>query len=276
MVQTSFSRQTAIFVPADQMNGNFQSDKFTRSEEKSDHFAELSDVEERKIVCSLDLLQELIEGCCQQPGCILPVFVTTKIVGVTAILEWSCSAGHKGRFCSSRKVRGLYANNVQVAAAILLSGNNQQKISRLFQFAAIPAIDKNMFFRYQRHLFFPVIQEWWIWMKDAIIAELSVNPVVLAGDGQFDSPGKSAKFLSYFLLDIATNYIVHVQIMDKRMTGGKSVVMEVKALTRSLENLIQVLNMAEVVTDASASVIKEMSKICHCKSSSFQNVCFKV
>ena len=106
-------------------------------------------------------------------------------------------------------------------------------------------------------------------MKDAIIAELSVNQVVLADDGQFDSPGKSAMFLSYFLLDIATNYIVHVQIMGKRMTGGKSVVMEVKALTRSLENLIQVLNVAEVFTDASASVIKEMTKICHCKSSSF-------
>ena len=90
---------------SDQMNGNFQSDKFTCSEEKSDHFAELSDVEERKIVCSLDLLQELIEGCCQEPGCILPVFVTTRIVGVTAILEWARSAGHKGWFCSSRKVR---------------------------------------------------------------------------------------------------------------------------------------------------------------------------
>ena len=44
------------------------------------------------------------------------------------------------------------------------------------------------------------------------------------------------------------------------MVGGKSAAMEVEALKGSLNDLIQLLNVIEVVTDASSSVIKEMCK----------------
>ena len=43
---------------------------------------------------------------------------------------------------------------------------------------------------------------------------VGMDEVILAGDGQWDSPGKTAKYLSYYLMDIMTNYILH---LDKRM-----------------------------------------------------------
>ena len=74
------------------------------------------------------------------------------------------------------------------------------------------------------------------------------------------TPGKTAKYLCYYLLDITSNYVVHCEVMDKRMVGGKSATMEVEALKRSLQSLVQPLNIMEMITDASSSVIKLMSK----------------
>ena len=234
--------------------------KFTRGEDAAEYLKELDMIQTPKVICSLDLLEKLLDGRCSEPGCILPLTVSTTTVGVTAVISWQCAKGHKGKFCSSHKIRGLYANNVQVASAILISGNNYNKISQLFNFSSSTFMDHTTFYRYQRKLFFPVIKEWWIWMRRSIINELSEQPVVLAGDGQCDSPGKTAKYLSYYLMNITTNYIVHGEYLDKHMVGGKSAAMEVEALKRSLNDLIQLLNVIEVVTDASSSVIKEMRK----------------
>ena len=183
--------------------------KFTRGEDTAEHLKELDMIQTPKVICSLDLLEKLFHGRCSEPDCILPLTVTTTTVGVTAVISWQCAKGHKGKFCSSHKIRGLYANNVQVASAILISGNNYNKISQLFNFSSLTFMNHTTFYRYQRKLFFPVITEWWIWMRRSIINELSEQPVVLAGDGQCDSPGKTAKYLSYYLMDITTNYIVH-------------------------------------------------------------------
>ena len=64
--------------------------------------------------------------------------------------------------------------------------------------------------------------------------ELADSQVILAGDGQCDSPGTCAKYLSYYLMDNVSNYIVHIEIFDKRMVGGKSCNMEVEALKKPI------------------------------------------
>ena len=258
--QTYFGKESAADWKIYQTPVIIPNHKFSRSEESSNYSAELGVIGTMKVICSLDLLLQLFEGPCQIPGCIYPVSVKTVTVGVTAVITWSCLSGHKGRFCTSHKVKGLYANNIQTAASILLSGNNLMKVNRMFQFCSMPTIAKDMFLRYQNSLFFPVVQEWWDWNKRNIIEGLHNKEVVLAGDGQCDSPGKTAKYLCYYLLDITSSYVVHCEVMDKRMVGGKSATMEVEALKRSLQSLVQLLNIMEMITDASSSVIKLMSK----------------
>ena len=70
------------------------------------------------------------------------------------------------------------------------------------------------------------------------INESRTQPVKLAGGSQCDLPGKTVKYSSYFLLDITTNYIVHVEIMDKRIVGVRSAAMEPGALKKSIQSLI--------------------------------------
>ena len=55
-------------------------------------------------------------------------------------------------------------------------------------------------------------------MIDKILREIFDRSVNLAGD----SPGFSAKYLTYFVQDINSSFVVHAEIMDKRMTKGNS------------------------------------------------------
>ena len=60
------------------------------------------------------------------------------------------------------------------------------------------------------------------------------------------------------MMEHALDIIVDMEVVDKRETGGTSVIMETSGLRRIVERLKDVLQIKEVVTDAyaSASVIK--------------------
>ena len=80
--------------------------------------------------------------------------------------------------------------------------------------------------------------------------------LVLCGDGRCDSPGKSAKYCTYSLMESETNKILHVETIDKREVNLKSPNMEREAFKRSMEYLIsRGIKITEVVTDASTAVI---------------------
>ena len=63
--------------------------------------------------------------------------------------------------------------------------------------------------------------------------------IVVAGDGQIDSPGHSAKHCVYSLMDTKNFYILHLQNDDVRSTQLKSTVMKRKGCEEALLYLIQ-------------------------------------
>ena len=84
--------------------------------------------------------------------------------------------------------------------------------------------------------------------------------VILSGDGRCDSPGKSAKYCTYSMMDIETGYILHSETVDKREVALQSPNMEKEAFVRSLQFLQTHISCKEVITDASTSIRKEMGK----------------
>lgn len=71
---------------------------------------------------------------------------------------------------------------------------------------------------------------------------------VLAGDGRCKSPGKSAKFCTYLMMDIDSGVILHADTVDKTEFGLN---MEEEALTQSLQFLLPHIKCTEIITDAS-------------------------
>ena len=132
----------------------------SRLGERKDYEKELSLINATKIICSLDLLLEVFKKC-QQSGCKNVTKVKYHLVGPTVVLNWKCAAGHKGRFCSSKDVNEIKANNLQTAAAIMLSGNNFAKAEKMAKFSGLSFISETTFYRLQRLYFIPAINKWW-------------------------------------------------------------------------------------------------------------------
>ena len=234
--------------------------KLSRGDEQYSLQTEIKYAKEKKFICSLDLFLELFVGCCRSPGCREVPKVKHHFVGATLVVNTLCPVGHKFRFCSSHEVNGIYANNLQSAAAVVLSGNNFGKISRMAQFLGLAFPSKAAFFRIQSLYIFPAVEEWWSWMRGELIREFVGMDVVVGGDGQCDSPGFSAKNLCYFLMEVTTSYILEIEVRDKRHVGLSSANMEKEALRNALNRLSAVLKVVEVATDASASIKKMICK----------------
>ena len=234
--------------------------KFSRGDEKYTIPEEFKMATEKRFICSLDLLLGVFARRCQTPGCANTPNVTHHLVGTTLVANISCQSGHMFRFCSSHEVNLLYVNNLQIAAAVLLSGNNFGKVKRLAESINLAFISKSSYFRMQKLYLLPAVNEWWEWMRGELMNEFRGQDIIVSGDGQCDSPGFSAKNLCYFIMEVSSKYILHVQIVDKRHVGLVSVNMEVEGLKKSLTKVEEDLNVVELVTDASSSVKKLLGK----------------
>lgn len=56
-------------------------------------------------------------------------------------------------------------------------------------------------------------------MTKQLVEEFSGQSLVIGGDGQCDSPGFNAKNLCYFLEEVNSYYIIHVEVLEKRHIG---------------------------------------------------------
>lgn len=57
------------------------------------------------------------------------------------------------------------------------------------------------------------MEKFWKNHQEEVISRVSGSNLILAGDGRCDSPGFSAKYCTYSLLDTATNLIVHTETL---------------------------------------------------------------
>ena len=67
---------------------------------------------------------------------------------------------------------------------------------------------ESTFNRLQKEYLLPVIQINYAKQQDAVLQFLRGNDLKLSGDGQCDSPGYSAKYRTYSLMDSATDFIL--------------------------------------------------------------------
>ena len=88
------------------------------------------------------------------------------------------------------------------------------------------------------------------------------DEIIICGDGRCDSPGSSAKFCTYSLMEPDSGAILHCETIDKREVHLKSPNMECEGLKRGLLFLeSNGVKIKEITTDASISVISFLGKI---------------
>ena len=74
-------------------------------------------------------------------------------------------------------------------------------------------------------------------MKEKVFSLYKNDKVVLAKDGRCDSPGSSAKYCSYIIMDVTNNTILQMITVDKWQVSLYSPNMEREAPRQSLDQL---------------------------------------
>lgn len=103
-------------------------------------------------MCFMDNLIELIGNQCR--SCPLKCEVSTRVVGCTLVVNMVCNAGHTFSRASSpvlvnRNNSTIYKANLVFASALLLSGNNFNKILQLCRFLGLKCISASTYYAYQ-------------------------------------------------------------------------------------------------------------------------------
>jgi len=107
-------------------------------------------------VCSVHKLLELIGTNCHTKGWDKKCHITYAYCGSCIVVKGTCGDGHGFTWTSSDTLASkaccnMFTDNLDIASAVQLSGNNFAKILLFFRFLNIPVISETTFHSYQRN-----------------------------------------------------------------------------------------------------------------------------
>ncbi|XP_052790214.1 uncharacterized protein LOC128224420 [Mya arenaria] len=181
--------------------------------------------------------------------------------GSAAIIEWVCQEGHRiTRWYSQPTLnRGVLSGDFLISATTVLSGNNFGKMKLWADMLQLKFPSASKFFRIQWTYLVPSVDRYWETHLQDLFQSLRGKDVVILGDGRNDSPGHSAQYCSYSVMDNETKKVIMLKTVDKRETARKSVAMEKVALKACLEDLLQnQVNITKLVTDGHLGIAAMM------------------
>ncbi len=156
-----------------------------------------------------------------------------KIQQICGCCYWSCN------WQSSNAFRNVKAVNIDLAAAILFSATIPTKALRLFKIIGVPMFSLRTYLRHQKTYLLPTILHCWKSEQKLLLEEIlsrDNKSVQLGGDARCDSPGSSAKFGTYTMMDLETGKVIDIKIVQSNEVGGSHAI-ELEGLEQSLRFL---------------------------------------
>ena len=110
---------------------------------------------------------------------------------------------------------GYAAGNIMLSFGVLMAGGSISNISLVFQHMGLVMQSVRTYFRHQHKFLFPsILHHWEAYRRSCIDKVKTMNDVVWAGDGRFDSMGHSAKYGVYSMLCTSMMKVVHFDIVQ--------------------------------------------------------------
>lgn len=209
------------------------------------------------------LLSHLICPICHCP-CNKDDVVKKCNEGTLLHIEVQCLSGHTILDWQSQpQVGRMAAGNLLFCASTLFSGQTFAHVQSIAEFLNLKFFSHTTFYDIQHTNLIPVIMAAWETHQQSLFTTLHQQgqPLRLCGDGRMDSPGFSAKYCCYSLMDMDSDKVLAFAIVDVTETGGKSTNMEVLAFERCLKQLLDNGFIVDVVaTDRHVQIRSFMKK----------------
>ena len=189
--------------------------------------------EDRKFLIFETCLLELMNFCskCGSPIIERSTFVRGTMIGI----KYTCQSNCSEIWRSQPLIRGMPSGNLLTAGAILFSGGQYERMSDFARILYLNFITSTTFYDIQQTYLFPIISCEYKLQQTALLGALEGDKVFLCEDGQCDSPGHNAKYLTYTLIDDDSGYIVSsdvVCVKEEDITNSNA--MELEGLKRCL------------------------------------------
>ena len=157
-------------------------------------------------------------------------------------------------------IKGMAAGNLLLSSSILLSGSTYTKMASLAQILKLSIFSEKTFYNIQDKYLFPVINEVWEGEQNAVFADLKNKELWLSGDGRCDSPGHSAKYGTYTMIDQNSDKIVDFQIVQVTEVTSSNA-MERERFKRCMDSIQgKGAHVKVVATDRHVSIKSDMKK----------------
>ncbi|KAG1936444.1 hypothetical protein F2P79_018498 [Pimephales promelas] len=180
-------------------------------------------------------LLQLFETC---PVCTRCCDVRPRRQGSFVAIDQLCPHCQYFRKWQSQPVVGSTPlGNLQLSAAIHFTGASFFKLQKVFNAMHVKMITHTTFRKHASMYLEPAIIYTWKKEQEEVLRQLSRGDKVIAGgDMRADSPGHSAKYGAYTLMDLESNIILDIQLVQRNEVAGSDH-MEKEGLKRGLEHL---------------------------------------
>ncbi|XP_076085026.1 uncharacterized protein LOC143055858 isoform X2 [Mytilus galloprovincialis] len=213
----------------------------------------------RKFMVFESNLKELLQSVCLH--CVSTKEIDTfNVIGTAVTVNLKCKCPEITRWNSQPFSGTMPLGNLILAGAVLFSGGSISKILTFFRHASVCCFSERTFSSLQNAYLLPTITDIWQCKQLDLITEIQNNgsPVKIGGDARCCTPGHTAKYGSYSIMDLERSKIIDMQLVQSNEVPN-SYHMELEGLKRCLAYLdgndIQVLNF---VTDRHPSIKKYM------------------
>jgi len=208
---------------------------------------------ERKYVVFESCIRQLFLLCflCLSP---CRIFVR-RLCGSFVSVEQQCSRGHVYHWDSQPCHGSLPYGNLLLSATIFFSGVSPVRMLNCLRFTNIPMISIRTYNRIQSNYLVMAVKKVWSNEQTKLLQSRSGTFCDVAGDGRCCSPGHTAKFGSYTVMDINDSKILDIKLVQVTEVNNSNA-MELEGLRRCLAFLLQFLNISTITTDRHSSVQK--------------------
>ena len=184
------------------------------SGDESMHIDSASYHSDRKYIVFENCLEELMSVCLK---CGDQCTVTTQsLVGSMVTMKATCHCGFC-RLWNSQPLHGkMPLGNLILTAGVLFSGSSPSKIVQFFSHVGVQFLSLRTYNSIQSAYVVPSVKEVWKTHQEQIFASYMYQgkQLTLGGDGRCDSPGYCAKYGSYSCMDLESNKILDLQLVQ--------------------------------------------------------------
>ncbi|XP_057206770.1 uncharacterized protein LOC130564597 [Triplophysa rosa] len=224
--------ESASFEVFDQQDTTYES---VTTVTESSQLQCMSTQEETKYIVFENCLLQLFDTC---PVCSRRCDVRARRKGTFVAVDQLCPHCQYFRQWKSQPVVGSTPlGNLQLSAAIYFTGGSFFRLEKIFNTMHVKSITHRTFRKHASMYLEPAVIYTWKKEQEELLQQLSLgDKVIVGGDMRADSPGHSAKYGSYTIMDLKSNIILDIQLVQSNEVAGNYHV-EKEGLKRSLKFL---------------------------------------